>query len=366
MHSWDWVSLDKLGFISRGRQTHYPKNDPNLFWKGTIPFVETQDVKEAKLFVRQIRRYYNQKGLEQGKLFPINTVCIASEGNIADSSLLNIPSCLSCHVHAFKAYEGIACPRFIKYCFDFSSIKKECISVAQSGTTRLSLTSERLLTIKFPNPSFETQKKIGDILSAYDELIENHQRQIEILEKLRTDLYKEWFINLRFPNYEKYEIKDGLPEGWRTVKLKDIATIQKGKKPAGYANPNGEYPFFTCSFETKKSNGFSYDSFSLIIAEGGEFHIKIYNGKFEASDHTYIINFENLDYIFLVCEALDANYINFLNKTIVGTTIKNLPIKQVKELSILLPTKELIKKFNIFCEDIQSKIEKLDAKMRKN
>lgn len=366
MVGWKETTLDKLGKINRGRQTHYPKNDQNLFWKGTIPFVETQDVKEARLFVRKIRRHYNQKGLEQGKLFPINTVCITNNANVADSALLRESSCLSCDVHGFNAYEGIAWPRFIKYCFDFPPIKKECIAVAQSGTTRLSLTSERLLTIKFPNPSFQTQNKIADILSAYDELIENHEKQIEILEKLRTDLYKEWFINLRFPNYEKHLIKDGLPEGWKIVKLKDIATIQKGKKPAGYASPNGAYPFFTASFETKKSNGFSYDSFSLIIAEGGEFHIKIYNGKFEASDHTYIVNFENLDYIFLVCEALDANYINFLNKTIVGTAIKNLPINKVKELLIFLPTKELIKKFNILCEDIQSKIEKLDAKMRKN
>ncbi|OAL10809.1 hypothetical protein A6V39_05660 [Candidatus Mycoplasma haematobovis] len=364
MSAWELATLDKLGFISRGRQTHYPKNDPNLFWKGTIPFVETQDVKEAKLFVRQIRRYYNQKGLEQGKLFPINTVCIASEGNIADSALLNKPSCLSCHVHGFNAYEGISCPRFIKYCFDFSSIKKECISVAQAGTTRLSLTSERLLTIKFPNPPFETQKKIGDILSAYDELIENHQKQTELLEKLRSDLYKEWFINLRFPNYEKYEIKDGLPEGWKKLKLKDIATIQKGKKPAGYANPNGEYPFFTCSFETQKSIDFSYDISAILVASGGNFVAKKYRGKFEAMTDVFILTTSDLRMECLLFLNLKEELVN-LNKMVVGTTIKHLSKEILSNIDLVIPNDNCLQEFNIFCEDIQSKIEKLDAKMRR-
>ncbi|OAL10418.1 hypothetical protein A6V39_03210 [Candidatus Mycoplasma haematobovis] len=365
MSVWKETTLEKLGTLETGKQTA-KKVDVSLFDMGNVPLIDGKEVSESRLYILKCNRHYNKLGLRQSKLFSKNTVCLVRCGSSGDSALLKFDACLSDKIYGFNSFENISDPKFIRYCLTFRETKRKLIALSSSSTAQPVLSFKKLSLIKISVPNFATQKKIGDILSAYDELIENHQKQIEILEKLRTDLYKEWFINLRFPNYEKYEIKDGLPEGWKKIKLKDIATIQKGKKPAGHANPNGEYPFFTAAFETKKSNGFSYDSFSLIIAEGGEFHIKIYNGKFEASDHTYIINFENLDYIFLVCEALDANYINFLNKTIVGTTIKNLPIKQVKELSILLPTKELIKKFNIFCEDIQSKIEKLDAKMRKN
>ncbi|OAL10405.1 hypothetical protein A6V39_03145 [Candidatus Mycoplasma haematobovis] len=364
MPDWKETTLDKLGFISRGRQTHYPKNDPNLFWKGTIPFVETQDVKEAKLFVRQIRRYYNQKGLEQGKLFPINTVCITNNANVADSALLRESSCLSCDVYGFNAYEGISCPRFIKYCFDFAPIKKECISVAQAGTTRLSLTSERLLTIKFPNLSFETQKKIGDILSAYDELIENCERQIELLEELRTSLYKEWFINLRFPNHENCEINKGLPEDWKILDLKKITQIFTGKRNANFAKKGGPYLFFTCGEKALNCDTYAFDAEAIVLSGNGNFYLRIYRGKFDAYQRVYVLIPEK-DLIYLSFGAIDSN-LRSLSKNSKGSTIKFLTLDMLQNIEVVYPTKEIINLFNETCLNIQLKIENLDAKMRKN
>lgn len=83
----------------------------------------------------------------------------------------------------------------------------------------LGATVDRIPLIKFPDfpvelPPLETQHRIADILSAYDDLIENNQKQIKLLEEAAQRLYKEWFVDLRFPGYENTKIVDGVPEGW--------------------------------------------------------------------------------------------------------------------------------------------------------
>lgn len=96
--------------------------------------------------------------------------------------------------------------------------------------TVLGSTVDRLPLIKFPDfpvflPRLQTQYKIASILSAYDDLIENNQKQIKLLEEAAQRLYKEWFVDLRFPGHENVKIVDGVPEGWESCKLRDVAEI---------------------------------------------------------------------------------------------------------------------------------------------
>lgn len=96
--------------------------------------------------------------------------------------------------------------------------------------TVLGSTVDRLPLIKFPDfpvflPSLQTQYKIASILSAYDDLIENNQKQIKLLEEAAQRLYKEWFVDLRFPGHEYVKVVDGVPEGWESCKLRDVAEI---------------------------------------------------------------------------------------------------------------------------------------------
>lgn len=96
--------------------------------------------------------------------------------------------------------------------------------------TVLGSTVDRLPLIKFPDfpvflPSLQTQYKIASILSAYDDLIENNQKQIKLLEEAAQRLYKEWFVDLCFPGHEGVKVVDGVPEGWESCKLRDVAEI---------------------------------------------------------------------------------------------------------------------------------------------
>ena len=85
----------------------------------------------------------------------------------------------------------------------------------------LNLNTTILSSVPIRLPALEIQKRIADILSAYDDLIENNQKQIKLLEEAAQRLYKEWFVDLRFPRHENTRIVDGVPEGWNWCKLED-------------------------------------------------------------------------------------------------------------------------------------------------
>lgn len=84
--------------------------------------------------------------------------------------------------------------------------------------------------LKLNLPDLPTQTRIADILSAYDDLIENNNRRIALLEKATQELYKEWFVRFRFPGCENTKFENGLPEGWSVVKLGDYVDIKGGKR----------------------------------------------------------------------------------------------------------------------------------------
>ena len=84
-------------------------------------------------------------------------------------------------------------------------------------------------SIEISYPDLDCQQRIADILSNYDSLIENYQKQIKLLEEAAQRLYKEWFVDLHFPGYENTKIIDGVPEGWEKKKLEDIFSYVRGR-----------------------------------------------------------------------------------------------------------------------------------------
>lgn len=224
---WEYKTLDQLGTVSRGKSKHRPRNDPKLFG-GKYPFIQTADVKNADYYITKYSDTYNESGLAQSKLWDKGTLCITIAANIADTGVLAFPACFPDSIMGFVPFEGVANTRFIKYCFD--RLQRDCKQISQ-GTAQDNLSWEKLSTIKFCIPEYKEQCRIADILSAYDDLIENNQKQIKLLEEAAQRLYKEWFVNLRFPGHENTEIVDGVPEGWKKNCAENFFEITIGKTP---------------------------------------------------------------------------------------------------------------------------------------
>lgn len=108
------------------------------------------------------------------------------------------------------------------------------------GATMLNLNTSILSNIPLLVPSIKEQHKIVSILSAYDDLIENNQKQIKLLEEAAQRLYKEWFVDLRFPGYETTPISNGIPQGWEKLSAESFFNITIGKTP-----PRAENQWFT-------------------------------------------------------------------------------------------------------------------------
>jgi len=126
--------------------------------------------------------------------------------------------------------ENYCYPRFIYYQLRSPFIGRwlEKISI---GATMPSINTGLLSSIELVLPSLKEQKRIADILSAYDNLIENNQKQIKLLEEAAQRLYKQWFVNLRFPGHETTPIVDGLPQGWKKDRADSFFNITIGKTP---------------------------------------------------------------------------------------------------------------------------------------
>ena len=204
----------------------------------------------------------------------------------------------------------------------------------------------------------EKQEKIANTLSAYDDLIENNQKQIKLLEEAAQRLYKEWFVDLHFPGHENTKVVDGVPEGWRKFPLEEIAPVVTGKKDANYGDKGGNYPFFTCSQETITAPGYSFDTSAVILAGNGDFNVKLYRGKFEAYQRTYVLapfDHSNLFNLYFTVQ----NNMEALAKGASGSTIKFLTKGMLQKILVLTADKKILDKFNDYEENIQQKVEAL-------
>ena len=224
MSEWKKVSLSEMGIVSRGKSKHRPRNDTRLYG-GKYPFIQTGDIGAAGLYVTDYSQTYNEEGLAQSKLWEKNTLCITIAANIADTALLAFPACFPDSIMGFVPHKDVANVKYVKYCFDI--LKKDCQQISQ-GTAQDNLSWKKLSTIKFPCPPLEVQNRIATILSRYDSLIENYQKQIKLLEEAAQRLYKEWFVDLRFPGHENTKIVDGVPEGWERKRLNNLVNLQSG------------------------------------------------------------------------------------------------------------------------------------------
>ncbi|MDF0665485.1 MAG: restriction endonuclease subunit S [Nitrospira sp.] len=140
----------------------------------------------------------------------------------------------------FRATSPIVDPLFLSYFFRAPSFRQE-LSLLGKGTNINNLNQEILSSLDIPIPSISEQRRVAELLSAYDDLIENNRRRMVLLEEAARQLYREWFIRLRFPGHEHTRITNGVPEGWKRKTLGDCVTLNYGK--ALKADDRSDGPF---------------------------------------------------------------------------------------------------------------------------
>lgn len=251
------------------------------------------------------------------------------------------------------------------------------------GAAYPAVDTEIVGNISFKLPDLLIQQKISSILSAYDDLIENNTRRIKILEQMAQTIYKEWFVNFRFPGYEKVKFVDSplgkIPEGWDVVELQEFGDIVTGKTPSTKVPEffGDEIPFIKTP--DMHSNIFIFETIQYLSKEGGDSQSKKYipprsicvscigtvgvvsiNSILAQTNqqiNTVIYKRkEYLEFLFFtlsamkeVLEAYGAN----------GATMANVNKEKFSSLSVLKPNESLIEQFHSLTKTMFDEIEKL-------
>ena len=245
--------LADLGFLGRGKSKHRPRNDISLFG-GKYPFIQTGEIKAANLYISEYEKTYNEKGLAQSKLWNENTLCITIAANIAETAILKIKACFPDSIVGFIANENLCNVYYVKYYIDYIKNKMQSVS---GGACQDNLSLDKIDYFDINIPDVKIQNKIAKILLNYDDLIENNNRRIKILEEMAQKIYKEWFVDFKFPGHETTTFKDSplgkIPNDWEVKLFSEYFDIQNGFafKSKDYSN-NGVKIIRTKDFASTK------------------------------------------------------------------------------------------------------------------
>ena len=356
------INIGDLGTIITGKTP--PTTNKNYYGDYAV-FIKPTDISEQSKYTYETEEMYSKLAAEkyESSLIPKGAICVPCIGTIGTKMTM-----APCDCYTNQSINSIICNEnydneYVYYLIKnfLPGLKAYNLGTA-SGREYVSKSNFEKIELVAEQDK-EIQKKIGVILSRYDSLIENYQKQIKLLEEAAQRLYKEWFIDLHFPGHENTNIIDGVPEGWEKKKVGEIAPIITGKKDANFGTPNGEYPFFTCSQEPIKAPSFSFDCAAVLLAGNGDFNVKLYRGKFEAYQRTYVLSPYCAQHLYLLYYTISANMTKLAAGSS-GSTIKFLTKSMIDGINLNVPNDEILRSFNKKVEPIQSSRESLQSQLR--
>lgn len=272
--------------------------------------------------------------------------------------------CLGRRMALIRPDEEKVLGRYLYYYF-FSDEWRATIA----ENTVIGATVDRIPLIRFPEfpvsfPSLEKQKAIADTLSAYDDLIENNQKQIKLLEEAAQRLYKEWFVDLRFPDHETTPITDGIPKGWAEGTLADLAVFKRGKTITKGQVNEGNVPVVAGGLEPAYYHDTPNTDAPVITVSGSGANAgftRMYYTKVWASDCSYIDVSVTQDIAWVFCFLKEnKTSIDSMQK---GAAQPHVYAKDINAMKAVIPCDSLMEKFRTAAEPMFSKIGKLEMQI---
>ena len=265
-------------------------------------------------------------------------------------------------------------PKYLYYAVKNPIFYGNANNIANGSAQKL-IPLSKLAGMEVSVPPIERQETIVNILSAYDELIENNQKQIKLLEEAAQRLYKEWFVDLRFPGHETTPIVDGVPEGWKEQSLYQIADVVMGQSPKSeYYNQVGEgLPFHqgVGSYGNRFVSDETYSTSFTRIAEAGSilFSVRAPVGRLNLTKNKVVIG-RGLaainhrrgaqSYLFYLLKE------KFFRDDIIGngSIFASISKEELLNQTFLIPIDSLVGQFNGIAGGIDKKIDILSEQIR--
>ena len=228
------------------------------------------------------------------------------------------------------------------------------------GSTMLNLNTTILSNAPVEIPSLRIQNRIVEILSRYDSLIENYQKQIKLLEEAAQRLYKEWFVDLRFPGHENTKIVDGVPEGWEKKSITDVLEIKYGKDHK--LLKEGTIPVYGTGGIMRYVEKSLFTGESVLIPRKGSLNnIMLVGGTFWTIDTMfYSIPKENnvAKIVYFYLKGVDMYSFN------IGAAVPSMTVNILSGMKLLVPNEDVKNKFETIASKYFIRMHALQSQLR--
>lgn len=354
---WEKVKLgDICKYVTSGGT---PKSSIKEYYEPKqIPWLKTKEVNYCRIY--ETESYISKDGLDNSsaKMIPQNSVIVAmyGQGDTAGRVAINkIPlttnqACCNLIIDETKAYY-----EFVYY--QLVTLYEKMVSL-KNGGAQPNLNAAIIKSIEIKLPPLKTQRYIADILSSYDNLIENNQKQIKLLEEAAQRIYKEWFVDLRFPGHENTKIVDGVPEGWSRGLLKELISVNYGKDHKK-APDDGNIPVYGSGGLMRKCNKSLFSGEAVLIPRKGSLNNIMYvDETFWTVDTMFYATMKQLHtvvFVYFFVKAFDMYSMN------IGAAVPSMTAKILDAMDVVIPDKETLEKFDKLTKTYFNKIKTLQG-----
>lgn len=317
-----------------------PTSSNASYYDGGIPWLNTNEVNFCNIY--STNKTISEEGLNHSaaKYIPVNSVIVAMYGVTAGrSAVAKIPlttnqACCNLIIDEEKAY--------YQYVYHFLRLQSDNLNKLANGGAQQNLNSLIIKKFKVSLPSLDAQHRIASILSAYDNLIENNNKRIRLLEQMAENLYKEWFVRFRFPGHEKAEFENGLPMGWKVMKLDKILTVRYGKDHSKIED--GDIPILGSGGIMRFGNKELYASESVLIPRKGSLNNIMYiDEPFWTVDTMFFteMKYKNIaKYVYYVLSGIDMESFNS------GAALPSMTTNILNHFKVILPSEDVLALFD--------------------
>lgn len=323
--------------------------------------LRTSDIREGKINLENLNcvtKEVYEKWTRRGKLQK-GDVIFTREAPLGEVGLVREEKnyFLGQRLVLFRANDKICDGRFLMYSLLWHDNKQAIISKGV-GSTVAHLRVPECENIEIKAPDLDIQHRIADILSAYDDLIENNQKQIKLLKEAAQRLYKEWFVDLHFPGHENTKIVDGVPEGWRRGLLKELISVNYGKDHKKVPD-DGNIPVYGSGGLMRKCNKSLFSGEAVLIPRKGSLNNIMYvDETFWTVDTMFYATMKQPHtavFVYFFVKAFDMYSMN------IGAAVPSMTTKILDAMDVVIPDKETLEKFDKYAKVYFNKIKTLQG-----
>jgi len=290
-------------------------------------------------------------------LLPEETVLLTTRAPIGYVAIAASPLATNQGFKNLVCKREVALPGYVYYLLKRNT---ELLESYATGATFKELSGARLKAISFQLPSVDIQKRIETLVATYDNLIDNNRKRIALLEEAARQIYREWFIRLRFPGHEHTRIVNGVPAGWGSKKVGDLLAKIESKKKIPKEEYLSEGPIPCVDQSTDFIGGYTDDVDAIYLSP---------LPMIVFGDHTRVLKYVNFEFargadgtqlIYPNTDRISIEYLYFALKEIdLSSYFCARHFKFLKEKEVLMPEASLVREYSRIAEPIFAQIQML-------